>query len=99
METITIVLAVLTPLCTIASFFLARNAEAKKHGREDGELKSDIGYIKRRVDDIILEQRETNKTLDAYGERITRVEESAKQAHKRIDGIENKISRKNTAKE
>ena len=47
-----------------------------------------MSYVKRRVDDILLERREFNKMLDAHGERITRVEESVKQAHKRIDGLE-----------
>lgn len=102
MDTLTallIILPILTAALTIASFFIARSSDAKRKGQDDGELKTDISYIKRRVDDIILEQRETNKTLDLHGERITRVEESTKQAHKRIDGLENKISRKPAAKE
>lgn len=48
-------------------------------------LSADIQYIKRRVDDVLLEQKDTNKTLDAHAERIARVEEAVKQAHKRID--------------
>ncbi|MEG1609533.1 MAG: hypothetical protein RR348_06655 [Clostridia bacterium] len=51
------------------------------------QIGADNQYIKRRIDDVLLEQRETNKTLDAHGERLTRVEESAKQAHKRIDEL------------
>lgn len=94
-----IVLPIVTAGLTIASFFIARSAEAKKKGHDDGELKADISYVKRRVDDILLEQREINKMLDAHGERITRLEESTKQAHKRIDGLENRISRKPVAKE
>lgn len=82
-----IIIPVVTAGITIATFFITRHKDAKKEGQDDGALKADIAYIKRRVDDVLLEQRETNKTLDAHAERITRVEESTKQAHKRIDEI------------
>ncbi|WP_426251383.1 hypothetical protein [Paenibacillus pabuli] len=44
-----------------------------------------MDYIKRGVDDIRLEQRAQAQRVDVLSERVTRVEESAKQAHKRID--------------
>lgn len=58
--------------------------EKKDEGEESGNLKADMSYIRRRVDDILLEQRDTNKAVNALAERVTRVEESAKQAHLRI---------------
>lgn len=63
----------------------------KKDGEKDGELKSDTEYIKMRIDDVLLEQKDTNKSLISLSERVTRVEESAKQAHKRIDGLEHRM--------
>jgi len=45
-------------------------------------------YIKHRIDDVLLEQKDTNKSVNALAERVSKVEESAKQAHKRIDRIE-----------
>lgn len=51
-------------------------------------MQSDISYIKNRTDDVLLEQKDTNKSINALSERVTRVEESAKQAHKRIDKVE-----------
>ena len=59
-----------------------------KEGSEDGTLKADTQYIKRRIDDVLLEQKDTNKSINLLSERVTRVEESAKQAHKRIDRVE-----------
>ncbi len=59
----------------------------KRDGAEQGRDKTDIEYIKRRTDDILLEQKNTNMTLSSHAERITRVEESVKQAHKRIDSL------------
>lgn len=78
-------------LCSILFAYIAYQKGAKKDsykdGDKDGTLKSDTQYIKRRVDDVLLEQRNINNTLSSHSERITRVEESSKQAHKRIDEI------------
>jgi len=59
-------------------------------GTVQGTLESDIAYIKRRTDDVLLEQKDTNKSINALAERVTRVEESSKSAHKRINQIEEK---------
>ena len=53
----------------------------------DGKLRSDINYIKRGVDDIKVDLKVQERQLGALTERVTRVEESSKQAHKRIDCI------------
>lgn len=62
--------------------------DSSENGRETGALKADMEYIKRRVDDVLLEQKDTNKSINTLAERVSKVEESAKQAHKRIDRIE-----------
>ena len=54
----------------------------------DTNLRVDVEYIKRGVDDIRLEQKAQGKRIDDLAERVTRVEESAKQAHKRIDRLD-----------
>lgn len=50
--------------------------------------RSDVEYIKRGVEDIKLEQKIQGQRFEALSERLTRVEESTKQAHKRIDRLE-----------
>ena len=59
--------------------------EYREEGAAEGSLRTDIEYIKRRSDDMLLEQRETNKNINILSERLTRVEESTKSAHHRID--------------
>lgn len=59
-------------------------------GAARGTLETDIEYIKHRTDDVLLEQKDTNKSINALAERVTRVEESTKSAHKRLDQIEEK---------
>lgn len=64
---------------------IKRDNESAGEGR--GVLQSDIGYIKAGIDDLKRENRAVNLKLDNISERVTRVEESCKQAHKRIDEI------------
>lgn len=62
--------------------------EYKNLGASEGSLQSDISYIKKRTDDVLLEQKDTNRNMNLMNERLTRVEESTKSAHRRIDGVE-----------
>lgn len=48
-------------------------------------LKVDIDYIKRGIDDIKTEQRRMYEDYSRLSERVIRVEESVKSAHKRLD--------------
>ncbi|MNU04128.1 hypothetical protein D3C72_2484130 [compost metagenome] len=50
--------------------------------------RADVEYIKRGVDDIRVDVRMQGQKVDGLAERVTRVEESAKQAHKRLDRLE-----------
>ena len=58
-----------------------------EEGQSRGAMASDIGYIKAGVDDLKRETRETRSAVGELNERVTRVEESCKQAHHRIDEI------------
>lgn len=59
--------------------------DTEKYGESRGVMASDIGYIKAGVDDLKRESRETRASVCELAERVTRCEESCKQAHKRID--------------
>lgn len=71
--------------------------DAYGKGTDNATLRSDTEYIKRRIDEILLEQKDTNKSINNLAERVTRVEESTKQAHKRIDKIERDVSKNGDA--
>lgn len=85
------ILGVASTACAIIFGYLAfsrnRKHDDTEHGKESGTLLSDIGYIKSGVDDIKAEQKEQRKTNMEVVSRLTAVEESAKQAHKRIDEL------------
>ena len=53
--------------------------------RQEGALRLDLEYIKRAVDDIRVDQQRTREDMSRMSERVTRVEESCKSAHHRLD--------------
>jgi len=64
-------------LVALISNIIALREKGYDRVGEDAEMRSDIKHIKEQVD-----------KLDDLPERIVKVEESTKQAHKRIDRIE-----------
>lgn len=83
-----IVSAVLGFLLSYFTFQRNKKKDDVAEGQTKGVMASDIGYIKAGVDDLKRESAEQRKTVGELGERVTRVEESCKQAHKRIDKID-----------
>ena len=83
-----IVSAALGFLLSYLTFQKGKKKDDVAEGQIRGVMASDLGYIKSGIDDLKSEFSETRKTVANHGERLTRVEESCKQAHKRIDGIE-----------
>lgn len=85
-----------TVLGVIISYTVMRhnmNKDTKIEGRETGTFLTEIGYIKANTDEIKTEQREQRKTNTEFVARLTAVETSAKQAHKRIDLLEGRKPR------
>ncbi|WP_281885708.1 hypothetical protein [Paenibacillus sp. YYML68] len=61
-------------------------AEASK----DAALQADMAYIKRGVDDMRVEIKMQGQRYEQLSERVTRVEESTKQAHYRLNRMDGK---------
>lgn len=62
--------------------------EIAQEAGADASLHTDMSYIKRGIDNIQMDLRTQSQRMDGLSERITRLEESSKQAHKRIDRLE-----------
>lgn len=71
----------------------ARKREHRDEGASSGTILTEIGYIKANTEEIKQEQREQRNNNLKFAERLAAVEGSAKQAHKRIDGLEGKRPR------
>lgn len=91
-----VLLGAIGTICSIIFAYLGYQKGLKKdvhtEGQENGELKSDIEYIKRRTEETLLEVKDINKIISSHADRLARVEESAKQAHKRIDRLEGRVN-------
>lgn len=77
--------AALGVLISWLAFARKNKKDSERDGENRGVLASDIGYIKAGVDDLKRESRETRQDVRSLSDRVTRCEESCKQAHKRID--------------
>jgi len=62
--------------------------DTRKDAESSAEIRAQLGYIRNGVDDIRLDIRDNERQIATLGERVTRVEESSKQAHKRLDNME-----------
>lgn len=71
----------------VVGYARLKKKDAEVNGEAKGVIASDIGYIKAGVDDLKRENRETRHDVSGLTERVTRCEESCKQAHHRIDEL------------
>jgi hypothetical protein len=83
------VLGIISTVCAIVfgylAFFRNKTKDTQEEAKNDATLLTEIGYIKANTDEIKAEQKEQRKTNLDFLTRLTAVEESVKQAHKRID--------------
>lgn len=103
LNTFTTALSIVSTLCAIifgyAAFSRSRNKDTKEEvearaakdaaaAKTDATVLTEIGYIKANTDEIKAEQKEQRKVNTEVVSRLTAVEASAKQAHKRLDSME-----------
>lgn len=62
--------------------------ETSQNASCNTRMETKLDYIGKDVSDIKLDFRSQATKISFIEERVTRVEESAKSAHKRLDGIE-----------
>ena len=72
----------------LVTFFRNKKSDDASEGRKDGTILTELGYIKSGVDDIKRKQEKQDEQNLVFAERLSSVEASAKQAHKRLDKIE-----------
>ncbi|MFE0506772.1 hypothetical protein ACWF7H_17095 [Peribacillus butanolivorans] len=84
-------------LCTVAGLIIGfftfsrnRDKDVKGDATESAIIKTKLDNIGQSVDSIRIDFKASDQRWTALSERVIRNEESVKQAHKRIDKIENK---------
>jgi septal ring factor EnvC (AmiA/AmiB activator) len=77
-------------LIGILTFSRNRDRDVKTEASKSAVIETKLDSINRGVETIQIDMKANEKRLTELSERVIRVEESSKQAHKRIDYIENK---------
>lgn len=95
MSNFIVAVSVIGGLCGIVfgvvTFFRNKKNDDTADGKKDGIVLTELGYIKSGVDDIKRKQEKQEEQNLVFVSRLTAVETSAKQAHKRIDMLESRI--------
>ena len=91
----TIIFGVISAVCCIftmifglVALFRNKKSDDAKEGKEDGIVLTELGYIKAGVDDLKKDNREMRNEMQTLHDKVTRLDESCKQAHKRVDKLE-----------
>lgn len=77
----------------IITYARNRRQDNTDEGKRTGAIMSELGYIKSGVDDVKRKQEKSDDTIMGFMKELTAVQESTKQAHKRIDGLEERINK------
>ena len=91
-STMTIIIAVSSFVLGVLGYKQIKSKETKEETKEETKiqtrLETQLNYISRGVDDIKLDMKMQDNKINGVIERVAKVEESSKSAHKRIDDIE-----------
>lgn len=73
---------------TYFTFMRGRDKNIRTDAQENAKVSTKLDHISRGVDDIRIDLRSNEKQINNVAERVTRVEESSRSAHKRLDKLE-----------
>ena len=94
---VSIIRGVFAILFGLATFLRNKHSDDVGEGKKGGVVLTELGYIKSGVDDIKRKQEKQDEQNIEVISRLTAVESSAKQAHKRIDAVEKHLDEKDGA--
>ena len=87
-----IIISVCGLALSAATFFIGRVSAGKSSGKENGQILSDIGYIKSSVDTLRADVKELNKNHSEI--RIAQAEQSRdiKTLYSRVETLEKRVA-------
>lgn len=87
-----LVFTILGGILGYATFYMNSKKNTKQETKEEvsimTKLDTKLSLISKNVDEIRLDNKDFYKSIRLLGERVSAVEQSAKQAHHRIDNLE-----------
>ena len=88
--TIQVICAVVTTAVAVVTILATSRKTNKNEGEHSGQISSDLGYLKKGVEDINTKIEKSNEKHYELVEKVGRLDESVKSAHHRIDALEGK---------
>ena len=90
MENVSIALActLLGAILSILTFQRNKGRDIRADTKEEAETRTKLDYISKGVDDIRIDIKTQQRDIQELKEKVIRVEESTKSAHKRINDLE-----------
>jgi septal ring factor EnvC (AmiA/AmiB activator) len=90
-----IVCGVLGVLIGFLGFKRERDKDVRSDASQSAVIQTKLENIDQGVRSIQIDMKANEKRVNELNDRVIRVEESSKQAHKRIDHLENKSTNEN----
>ena len=85
---ISILIAVIGVVLSIITFVAGRQTAAKNQGLQDGQILTELGYLKSNTDEIKKRLDEEDHRHIETIQKLAELDSSLKSAHKRLDGLE-----------
>lgn len=82
--------ALLGMVVTYFTFMRGRDKEIKTDAKEQAKVSYKLDHIGSGVDDIRLELKDSDRQIGQLSEKVARIDEGVKSAHKRINKLEGK---------
>jgi len=79
---ITVLIAVIGCALSVGTFFIGRTTAARDDGRENGQVLTELGYIKKGIDGLEKDIKEIKDQYAALDVRVSKLEEASRIYHK-----------------
>ena len=89
---ISLLCAIIGAFTGLCGYKIEEKALQKQKGEQAGELQASVIYIKERLDEIILAQKEMCNSINELNIKIARDEEIQRQVQKRIEALEKQVN-------
>lgn len=79
---LSIAIAVLGCALSVGTFFIGRTTAARDDGRENGQVLTELGYIKKGIDGLEKDIKEIKRQYTDLDVRVSKLEEAIRIYHK-----------------
>ena len=79
---LSVLIAVIGCALSVGTFFIGRTTAAKNDGRENGQVLTELGYIKKGIDGLERDIKEIKRQYTDLDVRVSKLEEAIRIYHK-----------------